>query len=78
MSAHVLVFINRLRGAAKRYALMYADTYRIGTVDTLFHAIRRFRPPHSIGKMKRKKLLNEIEVYESEYKSMMNAGKEEA
>lgn len=69
MSAHISVFTGMLRGATKRNAELYADVYRISTVDALFHAIRRFRPPHSIGKMKRQKLLKEIEIYESKQRS---------
>jgi hypothetical protein len=65
MSEHISVFTGMLRGAMKQHALLYVDVYRISTVDVLFHAIRRFRPPHSIGKMKRQKLLKEIEIYES-------------
>ena len=66
---HISVFTGMLRGAVKRHALLYADVYRIRTVDVLFHAIRRARRPYPIGKIKRQKLLKEIEVYESKQRS---------
>lgn len=69
MSARVSVFLRRLRGATKRNAELYANLYRISTVDVLFQAIRRCRPPRSIGKIKRQKLLKEIEIYESKQRS---------
>jgi hypothetical protein len=88
MSAHVSCFTGRLRGATKRHAELYIAAYSISNTDLLFHAIRRFRPPHSIGKMKRQKLLKEIKTYEStNHKNApgmaldavgMNARKEEA
>lgn len=70
MTAHVSDFTGRLRGATKRHALLYIELHRINTVDALFHVIRYCGKPHSIGKMKRQKLLKEVDVYESEHKSV--------